>query len=244
MKQQPALQTLAEIAQNLGIANWDLLLVGDGSGSGWAQGCGWATTLVDNQTRERWQFVGGMNMGSINLAELMPYLHALTWYHANVGKQRIASIGRPLVVHIITDSQVIAAQGQQAAELSQSLPKVQEAQWAAMRQLAHMGYLLHYHWIERCTTALNWAADLLAGMSRRAVRDCSRGPLNPEWLTWARTVHDYWAAREPGNPLLPVIRPLLEQFSTPAQQCAQAIEQVGMRDPASGEPIDVTQLDP
>lgn len=228
----------------MGITTWDLLLVGDGSGSGWAQGCGWATTLVDRHTHDRWQFVGAMNMGSINLAELMPYLHALTWYHANGGRQRIHELGRPLAVHVITDSQVIYQQGEAVAKLDQPLPKVQEAQWAAMRQLTHMGYMLHYHWLERCTTALNWAADLLAGMSRKSLQSQTPSNLSQEWLVWARQMCDYWAAREPANPLLPVIRPLLDSWATPAQQCALAIESVGMRDPSNGSPIDVTQLDP
>lgn len=243
-REQPATRTLHEILAQLGITNWDLLICGDGSGSGWKDGCGWAATMVDRATQERRQFFGAMNAGSINLAELMPYLQALTWFHANGGRQRLHELSRPLVVHVLTDSQVIYQQGILVAQMDNPLPKTQEAQWASVRQLSRMGYQMNYHWIPRSTTALNWAADLLAGQSRRGLKNHLVKPLSPEWLTWARGLHAHCESHGPHPMLLEAFKILLDNAASPADQSVQAIAGVGMIDPANGEPISPHLLDP
>lgn len=167
---RPDVELLQALLNRLQIQDnsWDLLLVGDGSGTGWLNGCGWAAALVDKLTRGRRLFFGGMNAGSVNLAEMLPYLQALTWFHATHGASRLKQCGT-LLVHILTDSQVIANEGTKAANLSEELPRSRIALWAAMREFRRLGYRLTYHWTPRSSYDLNLVADLISSLCRRQV---------------------------------------------------------------------------
>jgi hypothetical protein len=111
-----------------------------------------------------------MNFGSVNLAEMMPYLQALSWYHHSHGKARLKQ-KCPLLVHVITDSQVTALHGNRTASGHEDIPKVgHRALWAAMREFKALGYQIEYHWAERSDSGLNYLADLIAGLSRREIK--------------------------------------------------------------------------
>lgn len=161
-------QLLAQVLNKMGNPAWDLLLVGDGSGSGWNHACGWAATLIDNRHQSRRFFYGGMDCGSVNFAESMPYIQALTWYDTHYGKKMLQSLSF-LQVHVLTDSQVIATWGNRAFNHEAALPRKQLALWSVMRSLSKVGYRCQFHWAPRQTTELNWAADLMAGLSRAEV---------------------------------------------------------------------------
>lgn len=163
------MELLQAVLDKARITQWDLLIVGDGSGTGWDDCCAYASVLVDRETRGRKTCFGGNRWGSINLAEMEAYLKPLFWFHAKFGSERLRRRS-PLYVHVITDSQVTVTHGIRAANLSESLPNVAHRPlWAAMREFAHMGYCLRYHWAPRCTSELNTLSDLIAGLSRRAL---------------------------------------------------------------------------
>lgn len=163
----PCAQTLNHLLARAHIGDWDLLLVGDGSGTGWEDACGWASVLIDRHTSSRKTFYGGMNFGSVNLAEMMPYYQALCWYHHSHG-MRMLKRKCPLRTHIITDSQVTALHGNRAAGAYEPLPKVgHRALWAAFREFGALGYQMEFHWVGRSEVDLNVLGDLIAGLSRR-----------------------------------------------------------------------------
>jgi hypothetical protein len=127
--------------------------------------------LIDRLTAGRKLFYGAMSRGSINLAEMMPYYQALCWYHHVHGKERLKRRA-PLRVHVITDSQVTTTHGNAAAHGSATLPKVgHRALWMAMREFGNMGYAIQFHWAGRSDSSLNNLCDLVAALSRRAIRD-------------------------------------------------------------------------
>lgn len=165
---QPAIELLQKVLDRAQIKTWDVLLVGDGSGNGWDQPCGWAGILIDNELRLRRMDYGAMNPGSINFAEVMPYVQALNWLDNNGGRRRLKDRG-VIRVHVLTDSAVVARWGTIAADLNQPLPRKHILLWAGMRELARCGYVINYHWAPRSSSMLNWAADLIAGLSRRAI---------------------------------------------------------------------------
>lgn len=162
-KDKEHLQTLLDRLQ---IADWDLLLIGDGSGSGWATANGWAATLIERQTRLRRLFYGAMNCGSNNLAEAMPYLQAMIWYNQNRSQGQLSSVTR---VTIITDSDVIAIHGTKTADLNQPIPRHFSPIWAAFRELMRNGYQFTFRWSRRESSDLNRVADAIAGLARRSV---------------------------------------------------------------------------
>ena len=203
----PQTELLQAVLDRAGIKTWSLLVVGDGSGTGWDDGCGWASILIDAQTRGRQLFRGGMAPASINMAELMPYYQALTWFHAKYGDQRLKVKGS-IDCHIITDSQTIANWGNQTANLSLPLPNPGRPYHAGLRELVRTGYQLHYHWAPRDTSDLNRLADLIASLSRKAILavDSIRAGIS--------------------------------------QRAAEAVHAITFCDPATGQPINLCDLNP
>lgn len=212
---QPQAELLQKILDRAGIQKWDLLLIGDGSGISWRDACGWASTLITRWSRDRHVFFGAANMGSVNVAEMMPYLQALTWYHYHAGKAEIKKRGL-LQVHVITDSRATVTHGRMAANLGAELPKVpQRALWAGMRELGRMGYNLQWHWARRSTSSLNFLADLIAGLARREI------------LLLGREVQLHGCGDE-----------------ALAKKAADALDRVQFVDPMDGITLDVNALNP
>lgn len=158
-------QLLDEVLLKAGIQEWDVLIVGDGSGSGWNGACGWCSILVDKLSRGRRVFYGAMNNGSVNVAETMPYIQSLMWFDNQMGSERIRT-GKTVHVHIITDSQTTASWGNTAKDVMRSIPKKAVLFGSYVRELSRVGYIFHFHWAPRMESNFNWAADMIAGLSR------------------------------------------------------------------------------
>ncbi len=138
--------TLANLLRAYAITNWDLILIGDGSGSSAVHPCGWSVVIIDRRTGVRTLLVGGQNMGSITLAEALPYLLALQHFDSNIrGTIHAADPGerQELFVHILTDSQHTARAGQG----KHSRDKY-GAIWAGLDHFGKLGYYLNWHWFE------------------------------------------------------------------------------------------------
>ena len=165
---RPTAASLSSVLDKLQIRDWDVLLFGDGSGHGWGIGCGWSCVLIDRVSRSRKLLYGSMNSGTVNVGELMAYVHAMLWYSGQAAKA--GNKRAPLNVHIVTDSRVIAQQGT-AMEVAGNESIANRALWMSMKALARQGFVFHYHWIERLTVDLNWGADQMAGKARIALDD-------------------------------------------------------------------------
>jgi ribonuclease HI len=232
--------------------DWDLLFVGDGSGSGWAGACGWANVLVDRLTREYTLFSGAMNCSSVNVAELMPYLHALNYFHATQGRKRLNSRAKFFKVHVITDSKFTAESGTQACDLTKHLPSVHQALWAAVREFTKFGYVFHWHWQGRSSVVFNQCCDLVASIARRSVIDTTAGkppPVYREELLAAGRAMERLARTNKDELIQPTLeagihalRMLLFSELPYAEQLIAAMGNVRLRD-ATGKPIPLDQLD-
>lgn len=169
---RPPSSSLYTLLKDLDIKAWDVLLIGDGSGSGWDIGVGWSCVVIDRHTKTRKIIHGGGSTGTVNIAELMAYVHAMLWYSSHIGKNLRKQYPRKILdVHIITDSRVVANQGEKVGERNME-GLANRALWASISDIARQGYTFHWHWIERLTNELNWAADQMAGAARKAVRSC------------------------------------------------------------------------
>lgn len=165
--------TLSNALAELQIPNeWDALIVGDGSGTGWEGGCGWAAILCDHYGSYRKLFYGGWSSGTSYIGELMPYIEALTWYASGPGKGSSHSLGmnenmqsrRPIQVHIVTDNANVANQGNRRCDRG-AYPWL----WDALVGIERQGFVLHWHWLERERLALNRLADMVSVASRVAM---------------------------------------------------------------------------
>jgi hypothetical protein len=155
---QTNLDAISTVARSWGIEHWDALLVGDGSGSGWLQPMGWCCVLIDRAGRARQRFYGGANLGTSVMAELLPYVQALSWYEERRSRLGITSL---CTVHVVTDCKPIEQDGAALHRGAKSLLEVRANKplWAAMQAFESQGYILHFHYIERATAALNVYCD-------------------------------------------------------------------------------------
>jgi ribonuclease HI len=155
------------------VANdWEMVLIGDGSGTGWQGGCGWASVSVVRRPSRRlpgeidwvghlWQ--GGMNAGTSNVAELMAYVAPLLWYQTTFDDLRERH------VHIFSDSQYVVGSADPAKRRRQNGVLIQ-----AFHHLRGAGLCLHWHWMKRNTTRLH---RLMDDASRRARLQVEAGAL-------------------------------------------------------------------
>jgi ribonuclease HI len=163
----PTVPGLQELLDEHEIRDWDVLLVGDGSGSQWEHGCGWACVLVQKITLTPKVFYGGASAGTNYVAELEAYFRPLLWYSEGPGqdllKRRLRdSPASPLgQVHIITDSQLLVRQANGQAKRDKNRPL-----WAVLDCIASRGYQFHWHWMRREDTALNRWADRQSRLMR------------------------------------------------------------------------------
>lgn len=175
--------SLQGLLHELGIRDWDAVIIGDGSGTGWEESCGWAATLVSHYQQYRVEFYGGWNKGTSHIAEIMPYLEALTWYVAGPGQVKE---GQPCRIHLITDNANVANAGNRSAERG-TYPWL----WAPFVHIEHMGYILKWHWVPRDKIALNKLADYISSLCRVEVGKIKQIVENKLGANMEELLYDY-----------------------------------------------------
>ena len=159
--------TLFDVLRELGVGeeDWDVLLIGDGSGTDWKNSIGFSCVLIDHFGNYRVPFFGGLNTGTSQLAELLPYMLALTWYKSGPGKQRKEyrkSRQESVMVHVITDNQNLANWGNRQARRN-AYPEF----WAVYDYFESSGFSFHWHWMPRTKVGLNRLTDMVAAAMRK-----------------------------------------------------------------------------
>ncbi len=166
MKAAHATEGLDELLDRIGVGDgdWDWLLFGDGSGSNYRRASAWATVSIERLTMDRQVWVGGMNRGTVNMAEMLAYLQPLTWI-VNQEHERVEQghARRAVRVHIITDSQYCRDQG----DTPGNLVAKNAGLWAAFGALRRDGIVLTWHHIKRDEAALNSFCDGLSKIARK-----------------------------------------------------------------------------
>jgi ribonuclease HI len=153
---------LDDVVAACGINTWDVLLAGDGSGSGWGLGGGWAVVLCERRSRARKLMTGAYSSSTSMRMELLPYLHALDWY-ASTQKEHLGRyLGRPCRVHVLCDNNMIVQMGNGTAKRHGVLAPW----WAAYDALKRQGFRILWHWTRRDKTALNLLCDHLSRQAR------------------------------------------------------------------------------
>lgn len=165
-----AVKPILEWTQAQQLPEWDVILIGDGSSSKWEVGAGWACTLIERQTGRREVFWGGMNLGTVPIAEIMAYVHAMLWYSAEI--ERRSKTHRKIRVLVICDNKPLMQQGEQLARGARTPGSLDSnrALWRALIGYQQEGFSFAFHWIERVTIALNRYADTLASAARLAAK--------------------------------------------------------------------------
>lgn len=163
----PTVEQMRQLATDVGCADsppgqetFDLLLAGDGSGTTAVSPCGWAVYMFDTTKEKVFAHHGGASGGTNNLAELLPYVHAMHHYE-NSRPARAET--RPIRVVIVSDSEVTVRCGNRVYARNAN-----QAFWAAMDWFETRGYQLRWVHTRRNTTIAGTAADAIAGTIRKA----------------------------------------------------------------------------
>ena len=140
-------------------------------------GAGWGCILIDRFSKARQLGYGALSCGTVNLAELFPYLQSLLWYlgEQGPGKNRaIAALqaGRLMQLHCVTDSAIVAA-----GPAGNNVRSMQ-ALWAAVHHLKSYGCEIHFHWVKREMIDLNLFIDLVSKEARTALKDVDKRAVN------------------------------------------------------------------
>lgn len=158
-------ETLNDVLERLEIPeDYDYLIFGDGSGLQWKDSVGWASVSIERLTDERRVWVGSMNHGTVNVAEIMAYLQPLSYFLSTEQTKRDNGEKiKTYKVHIITDSDYCRFMGNSFKGKS----KVKNpALWSAFEIFKRYGFVLFWHWIPRASCDLNIYCDDLSRMAR------------------------------------------------------------------------------
>ncbi len=173
MSKFASITTIDELLSRLQLtySDWDVLIVGDGSGSQWKHPIGWGAVLIDHHTGIREPFWGALNKGTSTVSEIMPYLHALLWYVSDGPGKKLqnnkALINDNVKIHIVTDSCTVAHCGNHPESRH-----MHKALWAAIDAFRQDGFAITFHHIKRTEVSMNILADLLSKEARITMFDC------------------------------------------------------------------------
>lgn len=162
--------TVKQCCKELGIKEWDHLIIGDGSGSTWDHAIGWASVTITRATdryKIRW---GGMDTGTVNFAEIMAYLQPLTFLQSEAENKRERTGGRrsAQIIHIITDSQYCQLTGDSRSRMISA--NKNGGLWRCFDVFQRQGFVLHWHWMARERSNLNSYVDKLSKLARELVK--------------------------------------------------------------------------
>ena len=189
---------LRSLLGKLNILNtdWDLLMVGDGSGSKWNNPGGWAVSLI---MRMRFTgkivylspIVGAVNRGPINWLEAMPYWHGLRHHFFDMkGKEQCASGG--VNVHIVTDSEWTVK-----AMSGETIPDIHADMRCLFQFYEAKGYRLHWYHLPRESTKVNQLMDQLAACAREYIGSLELPRISEEFPTFQTEYMNNPAPPEP-----------------------------------------------
>lgn len=163
---------LNTILSSLGAPDWDIVLFGDGSGSTWERGGGWASVVCFREGGRKLLYAAA-NCCSVTVAELMAVAYGMLWCSLNTPK----TFGRRLNVHVISDSEITVRTGRGDYKPGDST----KALWA-MVKTASLSFNVRYHWMRRETTMLNQVCDIMSRESRLAVEGIKVDNICPEQM--------------------------------------------------------------
>lgn len=151
---------LEALASELTLSKFDLLLVGDGSGTICKKSCGWACVAWTPPNNDVVFHNGATSCGTNNFAELFPYVQALWFFEQELRSKSITKRPR---VEIISDSEVTVRCGNKIYARSAN-----GCLWASIEYFERI-FDIHWTHIYRNTNKFSKKCDWLAGGTRVAL---------------------------------------------------------------------------
>lgn len=150
------IDVVKKLVNELSLASYDILLIGDGSGTVFDDASGWSCFIYDFVKDSLTNIAGGATIGTNNHAELVPYINAL-WYDFYQGPKTF-----PRYVEIISDSELTVRAGKR--EYSRSYAEIL---WASIDKAEALGYKINWNHIRRNTNDISTKCDEIAKQLRK-----------------------------------------------------------------------------
>lgn len=152
---------IQELINNLTLPDFDVLLVGDGSGTVYNKASGWACWRYLKSNDSLKLHCGAATVGSNNFAELLPYISVL-WL--DMYEWRASGAPTPRTAVIVTDSELTAKQG--TGEYSRNANGIL---WAGIDYAQSAGYSIIWKHVKRNSNPFNTVCDRNAGKLRKEI---------------------------------------------------------------------------
>ncbi len=157
MRDEIDVGVMEAVASGLGLDDYDLMLVADGSGTTADFACGWCCYAFAPAEARVTRYEGAFTAGTNMFAELVPFVHAL-WAEYN-RRQRWSG---HVAVELVSDSEVTVRCGNRLYGRNANAPL-----WGAVEWLEERGHALHWNHVRRNSNRANASADRRAGRFRR-----------------------------------------------------------------------------
>ena len=145
------------------VTGYDLIILSDGSGCKWGYSIGWASILIERERFENKLLWGSSSEGTVNVAELIPFMMALRYhfYKTLKGKKTKAT----LKTLCISDSEHTVNQGNRLSKRT-----IHQDLWAAIDFFESIGYQIDWYWIDRCSNYPAELVDAIAGFCNQTCK--------------------------------------------------------------------------
>lgn len=151
------IDSLENLVNDLGLPEFDLLLVGRGCGTVHTNSAGWSCVSYDARLQTVTLHAGATTGATCNFVELYPYVHALWSYQNDHPKE----IGRVHRVSIISDSEVTVRCGN-----GQYRRRANGCLWAAIEYFERSGYVIDWRHVRHGSNDWNAFVHATAGAAR------------------------------------------------------------------------------
>lgn len=153
------------LSEQVGVQDYHLMLVGDGSGMTRATPCGWCCHLYHRPSGRVRTHFGGASNGSNNFAELVPYLFSLATFHAAFVEAHPDQEALFNVL-IVSDSELTVRCG-----MGEYARRANLALWASIDWFVANGYKLTWRHVLRNSNPVSKRSDAIAGFARKEVKE-------------------------------------------------------------------------
>ena len=155
-----------ELAGKVKVDDFHVMMVSDGSGNLHNKPCGWWCGFYYKPLQKTKEYYGGCNAGSVNYAELSPFLHTLYVFHSALVKVNLLNSVDEWKILLISDSEVTVKCGNKEYQRKSNLPL-----WAQIDWYAQNGFDLNWKWVKRNTNPVSLKADTISKKIRKSMEN-------------------------------------------------------------------------
>jgi hypothetical protein len=145
--------------------DWSILLIGDGSGSVYAAGIGWAGVMLDRATGRWITIAGAQTNGTVTIAEIYPYWQLLRYHKYQIHKK---DREKPYKVFGFCDNESVVK-----CINNLELPWSNHDYWEAFKQIKTPFYDVQFVHLPRDTNHLHILMDQVSVSAREYIQNLS-----------------------------------------------------------------------